>query len=155
MSISFFTDYGHMSKQRQGRSQMKPVWDTLAGLSGSVSRITQIPAMLIPFLRDQELLAKLADRACFDRLGATLQSDIQKMTQRLSAIKQRHEGRTGSTGNHTEWMEAISLSEEYIAWAGDFDAVVIPTFVDMVSMLQAAGANVSGIETPSATALVQ
>jgi hypothetical protein len=145
-----------MSKQSKGRrEETKPVWDALAGLSAAVSQVTQVTAILIPFLRDKDLMQKIADQAKFTRLATTLDRDVRQMTMRYRTISDKHAGRTGGTTNQTEWMSSIDLSEQYVAWAADFDAVVIPTFLDMVSMLTAAGADTSAITAPSATSLAQ
>jgi hypothetical protein len=143
-----------MNTVRRGNSQGQPVWDSLAGLSAAVGQITSIPALLIPYLEDKALMAKLIAPEKFRRLGGTLERDIRLMTERYRAIRRQHEGRTGGTRDGTELMQSIDLSEQYVAWAGEFDAVVIPTFLEMMQLLKNSGADISSVSMPSATALI-
>lgn len=145
-----------MSKESKGRSGGKqPVWDVLAGLAAAVGQVTQITALLIPFLSDRELVSRISDQVKFNRLAGTLDRDIRQMTVRYNDIRDCHRDKRGGTHNQTEWLDSINLSEQYIAWAGDFDAVVIPTFLDMLTLLKEAGANVDSLQVPTATAAVQ
>lgn len=146
-----------MNKQKQGGTEVPPVWDTLAGLSAAVSQVTLVTALLIPFLSDKELMSKLKneDLMRFNRLASTLERDVRRMTERFNEIYQQNRGRTGGTRDQTEWFKSIQLSEQYVAWATDFDAVVIPTFVDTLHLLQSVGADINTVSVPSATALAQ
>jgi hypothetical protein len=146
-----------MNKQNQGGTEVPLVWDALAGLSAAVSQVTLVTASLIPFLNDKELMSKLKDEALvrFNRSASTLERDVREMTLRFNEIYQQHRGRTGGTTDQTEWFKTIQLSEQYVAWAADFDAVVIPTFVDMLHMLQAVGADINTVSIPSASTLAQ
>jgi hypothetical protein len=140
-----------MSKNGKGNPEKsKPVWTVLANLSAAVGQVTNVTAILIPYLRNQEVMAKISDQPRFQRLAGTLDRDVRRMTQQYRDIQSQHSDRVGSTTNETEWMTAIDLSEQYRLWAQDFDDVVIPTFLDMVAMIQETGMDVSSIATPSA-----
>ncbi len=143
---------GKNNRHRTGPN--KPIWDVLLGLSRSVGQVTNVTAMLIPYLQDRELLSRLKDPAAFNRLGSRLDSDIRNLTLRFNIIAKQHEGRQGQTADPTEWMRAIDIQEQYIAWASDFDDIAIPTFTEMMEMLRAAGAK-NIVQMQSATALAQ
>lgn len=129
----------------------KAVWDVLLGVAASVGQTTNIPAILIPFLQDKELIAKISDQSRFNRLANTLNGDMRMLSAQFKGIYDQHVNRHGVAKNPDEWMSAISLHEQYIAWASTFDDVVIPTFLDMLSMLQAAGADTTQVQAPSAS----
>lgn len=146
-----------MSTKRKGSQKPKsnqPLWDILAGLSAAVGQTTQVTALLVPFLQNQELIAKIVDRPAFDRLASVLERDIRVMSQRFRAIVDQHANKTGQTANQTEWLQAIQLSEQYVEWASDFDDVILPTFSEITSMLRDAGADVTTLHAPSAAAAI-
>jgi hypothetical protein len=133
--------------------QSQPVWDALANLSGAVGQVTNVTSVLIPFLQDRELIGRIQDQARFNRLASTLDRDLRDMTQQLRSIQSQHDGRRGHTSDPNEVMRAIDIQEQYVEWAGRFDDVVIPTFTDMLEMIQVAGGNTAGVAVPSATGL--
>lgn len=141
------------NKNKRGRDKAYPVWDALMGLSAAVGQVTNITASLIPFLQDQALLDKISDRALFNRLGAALNRDVRDMTDRFRAIYNQHSDRRGQSADPTEVMRSIDIHQQYVEWAARFDDVVIPTFMDMVTMLREAGADTRGINVPSASSL--
>ena len=143
-----------MGKNNRHRTRPnKPIWDVLQGLSQSVGQVTNVTALLIPYLQDRELLSRLSDTAAFNRLGTRLESDIRNLTLRFNIISNQHAGRQGQTADPTEWMRAIDITEQYIAWATDFDDIAIPTFREMMEMLRQAGAkNIVDIQSASAIA---
>jgi len=140
-------------KSNRGPEKSTPVWDALANLSGAVGQVTNVTSLLIPFLQDKELLAKIQDQARFNRLASTLERDLRDMTQQFRSINSQHAGRYGHTSNPTEVMRAIDIQEQYVEWAARFDDVVIPSFTDMLEMLQSAGANTASVAIPSAAGL--
>lgn len=142
------------NKANRGQEKSQPVWDALANLSGAVGQVTNVTSILIPFLQDKELIAKVSDQGRFNRLAQTLERDLRDMTQQLRSIQSQHAGRRGHTSDPTEVMRSIDIQEQYMDWATRFDDVVIPSFVDMLEMLQNAGASTASIAVPSAAALV-
>lgn len=144
-----------MSKNsKSGPKKNTPVWDALANLSGAVGQVTNVTSLLIPFLQDKELIAKIADQSRFNRLASTLDRDLRDMTQQFRTIQNQHSGRHGHTSDPTEVMRAIDIQEQYVEWAGRFDDVIIPTFSDMLEMIQGAGGNTAGVYAPSAASAV-
>ncbi len=141
-----------MGKQNRHRTgSNKPVWDVLLGLSQAVGQVNNVTALLIPYLQDRELLSRLSDPATFNRLASRLEADIRNLTGRYNRIYEQHRCRQGQTSNPTEWMRAIDLHEQYIAWATDFDDIAIPTFMEMMDMLRQAGAsNIPSVQSASA-----
>lgn len=142
-----------MRKNVNRGPKSQPVWDALAGLSGAVGQVTNVTAVLIPFLQDKELIARIPDQARFNRLASTLDRDLRDMTRDFRSINSQHQGRSGTTADPTEVMRAIDIQEQYVEWASQFDDVVIPTFTDMLEMIKAAGGNIASVAVPSATAL--
>lgn len=141
------------SNNRHRKRPSKPVWDVLLGLSQAVGQVNNVTALLIPYLQDRELLGRLSDPAAFNRLGGRLEADVRQLTARFNAIYNQHSCRQGQTADPTEWMRAIDLHEQYIAWATDFDDIVIPTFAEMMEMLRQAGAaNIAHVQSAVATA---
>lgn len=139
------------AKHGPGKSQ--PVWDVLAGISGAVGQVTNITALLIPYLQDKELMGKIEDQRCFHRLATTLERDLRDMSAQFRSIHSQHSDRRGEEKNPTEVMRAIDIQEQYVEWSARFDDVVIPTFMDMLQMIQAAGGSTGGIAVPSAVNL--
>ncbi len=145
-----------MGKNRKSNPDTsKPIWDALLGLSAAVGQVNSLPSMLTPFVTDKELVAKISDRERFYRLVGTLDRDLRQMTGRYRSIYERHSNRHGGSADSTEWMQAIDLHELYVAWAADFDDVVIPTFMDIMKLFVEAGADTSGVHVPSASAAAQ
>lgn len=145
-----------MSKHGKGSPQKNmPVWDVLSGFSAAVGQMTNVPALLIPYLGNRELIDKIGDRARFFRLSAILENDVRRMTQQYRDIRSLHDGRRGGTTNEREWMQAIDISEKYRGWAQDFDDVVIPTFSDMLAMILEVEPSARDITVPSAVAVTE
>lgn len=146
-----------MSKNAKQPNQEKsqPVWDVLTGVSAAVGQVTNITALLIPFLQDKELIGKIEDQGLFHRLCATLERDLRDMTAQYRTIYAQHEGRRGQSKNPTDVMRTIDIHQQYVDWAGSFDDVVIPTFMDMLTMIRDAGGNTDIVVVPSATAAIQ
>lgn len=140
---------------KRDKENDKAVWDVLLGVAASVGQTTNITAVLIPFLQNKELIAKIIDQARFNRLAGTLNNDMRMLSGQFKTIYDQHSDRRGSAKNPDEWMSAISLHEQYVSWASTFDDVAIPTFLDMMSMLQEAGADTSQVQTPSASNTVE
>ncbi|WJJ54900.1 hypothetical protein [Xanthomonas phage RTH11] len=143
---------GKSNKRSQGQST--PVWDVLLGLSQAVGQLTNIPATLIPYLRDQEVVQKISDQPRFSRLAVTLEQDIRALTQRFRDIQVQHIHRKGAAIGGDALMQSINLHEMYVAWAADFDDIIMPTYADMVTMIANTGANID-TTLPSATGITQ
>lgn len=119
------------------------VWDSLNFLKQELCAFNLIPAMLVPHVRDREVVAKVPNPR--ENLLAPMQilsNDVAEFRERLEQIAAKHANRTGSSDSADEQMEAIQINEEYIQWGMQYESVVTPNVLGMMNHLLAAGAGI-------------
>ncbi len=126
-----------MAKHRKPQaipSKPKPdrIWDTINQFGGVALSLSYIPARIIPFLRNEEFMAKIPDRENTANQIRSIVNDVTAYSERLKTIVAKHEGRSGSSSSPDEHMDALMVGEDYINWCLEFEGVVLTTVVDVL-----------------------
>lgn len=124
------------------------VWDQLTTIYQNCGAYTTIPAMLLPFIRNRELVDKIADQQALLDHAQILSRDVAEFGARLTAIHNKHAGKTGAASNPDEHMTGLQLCQEYVGWSSSYEAVVIPTVETILDMFAAIGVDVSSVRLP-------
>lgn len=130
------------------------VWDSLNSMHTELTKYSLAPALVAPLLRNREVVAKVADKQALLQNAELLGKDVTEFSTRLKSIHAEHAGRTGSSANADEQCAAIQTNEKYLEWIGSFDAVVMPTVLNLMGQLEQAGANLDEFQFKSPTELV-
>jgi hypothetical protein len=115
-------------------------WDHLNFIHQEVCAYNLIPGMLIPHLRDREILAKVQKPRDLLANAEILARDAADMRERLHAIHAQHASRSGNSVDADDQLLACQIHEQYFNWGQTYDAVVLPTVVGMMEVLLDAGA---------------
>ncbi len=143
-------------KARSQRYRIDPVWNALVSVSHSVAEVTKLPALVIPYLQNAELMAAVPDRPALDNLLNRLAGDVQDMSAKLRAINEQHQDTRGPKDDPDTLMRYIQIHEQYMAWAGEYDDLVMPSFTAILEIFEAAGADTISLRsTSTATAIVR
>lgn len=119
------------------------VWDSLTVMFQNMSAYTLAPATVLPFIRNNELIERVADKAALLRLAEMLNRDVKEYSEKLAQIHAQHADRTGPSVDPSDNMRAIQIGEQYMAWASSYEAVVIPNVESILDMFASIGADVS------------
>lgn len=115
-------------------------WDHLNFIHQEVCAYNLIPGMLIPHLRDREVLAKVENPKALLADAELLARDTADMRDRLRKIQEMHASRTGNSADADDQLSACQIYEQYINWGQTYDSVVLPTVTSMMETLLDAGA---------------
>lgn len=119
------------------------VWDALNLLYQEILAYNTAPAMLIPHLRNRELLAKLQQNGRLQEVvqnAQILERDVRTFREQLARIHTAHAGRTGSSIDADDQLASIQIWEQYTHWGASYEQVVIPTILTIMEPLLEAGA---------------
>lgn len=108
------------------------IWDTINEFSAVAFGLSRIPAQLIPFLRNETLMANIKDRLNVANQIRSISNDVKVYGQSLQEIASRHHSKRGSTATPDEHLEALMVGEDYINWCVQFQGVVLSTVVDVL-----------------------
>ena len=129
------------------------VWDSLHATHRNVQQFSLAPALVVPFLRQKEIVAKVDKPRELLAHAELLAKDMTQFSQDLNAIAATHADRTGSSTDADDLVLAIQTNEQYIAWTDRFNDVVMPTVIEIMGKLQSAGVDVNNlpkVEAPAA-----
>lgn len=142
------------SDNSQGQEpEQTPAWDTLAGISAAAGNFLQIPSVLIPFLRDEKVMEAVVDKGRLQTLMNHVHQDLHEMRRSYERLRNQHSHRSGADTDSNDLMVSIQIYQDYMEWSVQFEELVMPNVSDMLDLLQAAGANVSGVHLPRASDL--
>ena len=120
-------------------------WDYLSEVHKNCAAYTCIPAMLLPFVRSDELVAKVPDNSQLTDMMTVLAKDVQTFATNLNKIRQLHADQVGAPKNPDDHMRCIGINENYIRWALSYESVVIPQVLAILDIFEAAGADTAEI----------
>lgn len=126
-------------------------WDYLSEMHKNCAAYTCVPALLTPFIRNEELLARVPDNAQLTEMATVLAKDVQTFAAKLNEIRQLHADKVGSTKDPDDHMRCIGINENYIRWALSYESVVIPQVLAILDIFEAAGADTAEIRTSIST----
>ena len=115
-------------------------WDVLNHIHREMCSYNLIPGMMIPHLRDREVLERVPEKRTLLANAQILARDASDMRDRLRQIGEKHADRTGSSTDMDDQFRAIQIHEEYVNWSQTYDAVVLPNVAGMMEVLLDAGA---------------
>lgn len=121
-------------------------WEDLENIYAEMARYCLVPTQLAPLLTNREACSRLADLHSVVQLAEMVSRDVERFSQRLLAIRNKHRGRTGPATDADDGIYQIVISEEYLSWQESFNAVVMPN----VMFIQEQFANIPS-EAPQAS----
>lgn len=70
----------------QERKDFENIWNDLSHLQAQCFQLNQSPTQVVALLRNQELVARVADKASLMQLANTLNRDVQDFSTRLNEL---------------------------------------------------------------------
>lgn len=107
-------------------------WDVLNDLHGQCVKLLVSHTLTRTILADKELYTCFKDTAAVVANIRLLAKDITDHTQHLADIYAKHSNRTGGERNPDEGMTVIELHEAYSAWMTAHDALIMPTWMEIM-----------------------
>ncbi len=129
------------------------VWDDLEAKRQVCLQMLLSPSLLLPILRNKEIEAKIDNVNNVNILASLIAKDLLKFQLYHERISARHAGKTGGSMDPNDHMEAVMLFNEYVTFAEQFQANVIPNVQSLSEILARAEAKV--VEESGAGALTE
>jgi len=133
-----------------------PLWDAVQDLYNTMLALSTAPGQVHELLRARDLVALLPDPKSLLNNSTILANDVVEYNNRLSAIYNKHAGRTGEATDPDDQMAAMQIFQEYVMWEESYRMVVIPmiqtitdTFTALVNVGQAAASSEQPAEAVS------
>lgn len=120
-------------------------WDYLIEMHKNCAAYTCVPALLTPFVRNNELVSRVPDSSNLTEMFTVLAKDVQTFATNLEKIRQKHADKTGSPKDPDDHMRCIGINENYIQWALSYESLVIPQVLAILDVFETAGADTSEV----------
>jgi hypothetical protein len=133
--------------------QMNNSWDDVNRLSGLCRQLLLNATGLLPSIRNQQLVAQIEDKQAWGTNAHILARDLMTFTNEFQALEARHRGKQGDAQGPDENMDAIDLSTQYAMFAERYEAVLQPTVMHVIELIQHAEAKLREIDNDAADAL--
>lgn len=109
------------------------LWDDLNQLYLECCAVTTSPAAVLPLVKS-ELVADIEDQADLKETLTILTRDAKDYSEKLKAIKAKHEGRAGKVEEADDILLAYGIGEEYQEWLHSYQVVVLPNSNKILGM---------------------
>jgi hypothetical protein len=137
-----------LAKQGIRRAKNDRVWDWLKDVSDNLRSYMTGPAVLLPMLHDDALVAsveangKAGDLA---QLVRAMTRDAKVYAERFRDINAKHSSRRGSSTGADDMFQSITISQDYLQLTDSYNSVLMPTLQDILEIMETAGLNVSSV----------
>lgn len=133
------------SKNREMRDTIKENgsdWNDLIVLKNTIAEQFELFNVISGFIQNEQLMAFVQDRDRLNKDIRVLTADIQKFGTEMGSIYEQHKDRSGPIHTSPEFINDfwsfISIAEAYKKQATLIEAVVIPTFQNIMGQFSVA-----------------
>jgi hypothetical protein len=140
---------------RRGKNDR--AWDWVRDISNNVRNYISAPAVIIPMLRDERLIAKAHEQGNTGRLADLVQrltQDAQTYLHRFEAIKAKHSQRQGNSYDPDDLMKSIIVGQDYMSYMSSYESVIMPTLQEILAVMDLAGLDTSNVRATADRSLV-
>ena len=145
------------SARQAEAEQPKLCWDDLQNIFNqavrSLASVAGTSAAIRTITNNKELLSHLTNTQRFTDVTTVFARDMTLFNNKLNAIQVKHAGKTGEAVETDDFFDAAMIGQEYHAWMGEFDSVVVPLASEILSTVDTAVAsfNAASVKTEGDT----
>lgn len=118
----------------QERKDFDSIWNDLSHLQAQCFQLNQSPMEVVNLLRNQELVAKVSDKAALMQLATTLNRDIQDYSGRLNQLNTSVDGHRGGVVDLEKLSILMDMAQAYDQWITSYQLVVVPTAIQITDL---------------------
>lgn len=111
------------------------LWDDLNQLYLECCAVTTSPAAVLPLVKS-ELVQEIDDQEDLKETLTILTRDAKEYSEKLKAIKAKHDGKTGKVHDVDDVIIAYGIGEEYQQWLQSYQVVVLPNSNKILGMFE-------------------
>lgn len=139
-----------LANKKVGKTVITPdsIWDDIELCYKECVALSTQPTAVLPLMRNEKFIEQLDNRKEFIADAGILAKDVKEYFARLTAIHDKHVGKTGPAQTPDDLMTALMISEEYNNWLESYQTVVMPTTVKMLALFNEMNAKVPDV-TPA------
>jgi hypothetical protein len=146
-----------LSQKGFKRAKNDRAWDWVYDISSNVRNYISAPAVIIPMLRDDKLIAEIHKQNNTGRLAdlvKRLTQDAQTYLHRFEALKAKHSARRGNSYDPDDLMKSIIISQEYMHYMSSYESVIMPTLQEILGIMDQAGLDTRNVRATANRELV-
>jgi hypothetical protein len=139
------------------RAKNDRAWDWVYDVSSNVRNYISAPAVLMPMLRDERLIAAVQEQNNTGRLAdliTRLTSDSQLFVTRYHTTKEKHSARRGNSADPDDLMKSIMVGQEYMRFMSSYESIIMPTIQEILGIMDKAGLDTTNIRATTNRELV-
>lgn len=118
----------------QERKDFESIWVDLSQLQAQCFQLNQSPTQIIGLLRNQELVARVADKATLMQLANTLNRDVQDFSNRLNELNAAADRQRGGVVDVVKLGVLMDVAQAYDQWITSYQLVVVPTAIQITDL---------------------
>jgi hypothetical protein len=112
------------------------LWDDLNQLYLECCAVTTSPAAVLPLVKNPELVYDIDDQEDLKETMSILAKDAKDYSEKLKAIKAKHEGKSGKVEEVDDMLVAYEIGAEYSEWLNSYQTVVLPNSNKILGMFE-------------------
>lgn len=133
--INNYYNYSQSEELTLEQAMPDTAWDDLNDLYNNCCKLLRDPPMeVVSLLKDRERVSQLRQFKEVVLLAKVLDKDITTYKNKLMEIHIKHYNKRGSSQNEDEFIETITIGEEYTNWVTSYESVVIPIIEDILTL---------------------
>lgn len=139
------------------RAKNDRAWDWVREVSNNVKNYISCPAVLMPMLRDEKLIASIQEQGNTKRLTDLVQrltADASSYTSRFEGLRAKHSQRNGNSYDPDDLMKSIIIGQDYMHFMSSYESVIMPTIGEILEIMDKAGLDTSNIRATANRELV-
>lgn len=118
--------------------QNNTCWDDVNAVSHSVMDMLNQHTSIADIVSNERLMVCVENKRTLANNIQILSKDLLTLLNELNAIRAHHANRSGGAKTEEENFEAIKIYEQYVALKERYDALIMPTFLQIQESLHQA-----------------
>lgn len=118
----------------QERKDFENIWNDLSHLQAQCFQLNQSPTQVVALLRNQELVARVADKDSLMQLANTLNRDVQDFSTRLNQLNAAVDQHRGGVVDLPKLALLMDVAQAYDQWITSYQLVVVPTAMQITDL---------------------
>lgn len=146
-----------LAKKGFKRAKNDRAWDWVYDVSSNVRNYMSAPAVLMPMLRDDRLIAAVQAQNNTGRLAdliTRLTNDSTLFVGRYQTTKDKHAARRGNSVDPDDLMKSIMIGQEYMRFMSSYESIIMPTIQEILAIMDTAGLDTANIRATTNRELV-